>query len=105
MTDGQTGQGETTREYHDALARRLRVKLPRSDAALTTAHQAAFLRRLGLSWTQLRAITGEQRGDFIALNPRALFTLRDWAGQVLEALDYQGWASQPKERIARWPTY
>lgn len=82
---------------HEGLAVKFSVRLPRRNSSIKVQNQARFLRQLGLNWTTLAQGTGEQKGTWISLNSRRGFDLREWAGEVLEMLDYVGW-----EREREW---
>lgn len=76
-------------QYHAELAKRYGVRLPRRGSPQKRVLQARFLRQLGLRWSDVTEITGERPGEVFALNPG--MDSHEWAGQLLEALHYQGW--------------
>ena len=87
-------------ETHRQLALKFGCELPRSNLARTPGMQSRFLRHIGYTWADLEECTGERRSDrFFAMNPDC--TIREWAGIVLEGLDYQGVAPRPVVLNAR----
>src|SRR3990167_4954985 len=74
----------------DGLAKKRKVRLPRIDAKLTTAGMRRWLRlQLKTSVTAFQKEYPDQNiREFIKNNPE--WTLKAWAGSVLEMKDYLG---------------
>ena len=77
-------------ENWQRLARKRKIRLPRVDARLSTGGMTRWLRlQLGLSVTAFQRMFPDQNlREFVRNNPR--FTLKAWAGMVLETMDYLG---------------
>lgn len=85
-------------EYHRELAKKYGVRLPRHGSPQKRVLQARFIRQLGLRWSDVTEITGEKPGEVFSLNPG--MDCHDWSGQLLEALNYQGWERPATKAVA-----
>jgi hypothetical protein len=94
VTSGQKSEKETGDQKHIfldddewvILARKHGVRLPRTDTPLDTGKMKRWLTKLGVSNKEYLEWTGKQtREQFIKANPH--WTLRAWAGVVLEWVD------------------